>query len=327
MEKKNHIDELLLVAAFTALVVLTFFPSSTSVLAGIGTPNATVITTLRVGNVYPEIINVSIMDDAATVDLIANESRPIYCVAVVRDYNGEGDISNVNATFFSSSVSISDPDDNNNHYTNSSCTVTNSFGSYNGYDDNAYLALANCTFGVQYYATPGEWTCSVTVNDSASWMATAMDTIDITQLLALGLPDTMDYGLVNATDVSNQNITNVSNYGNVVVNLSLEGYGVTVGDGLAMNCTLGSIGTISIEHEKYNLTTSNTSVLTLGQADSIYTNLTTNPVVRYFNLTVRESDIFDDSPKSTYWRMYVPLGVAGNCSGNIIFGATTAAGS
>ena len=31
--------------------------------------------------------------------------------------------------------------------------------------------------------------------------------------------------------------------------------------------------------------------------------------------------------KPSYWRIDVPVGVAGNCTGNIIFGATTAVGS
>ena len=107
----------------------------------------------------------------------------------------------------------------------------------------------------------------------------------------------------------------------------MEGYGTTPGDGLAMNCTLGNVGTIAIEHEKYNLTASTAGDVTLSQANSFYTNLTTIPVVRDFELSSRTNDAANDAYKESYWRIYVPRGVAGTCNGTIIFGATQAAGS
>jgi|GEM_PF-4618151 hypothetical protein len=53
-------------------------------------------------------------------------------------------------------------------------------------------------------------------------------------------------------------------------------------------------------------------------------NLTSTPLVKQFNLTSRIDDITDDTIKPTYWRIYVPRGVAGTCTGNIVFGATKA---
>ena len=153
------------------------------------------------------------------------------------------------------------------------------------------------------------------------------DNISISQLLSIGLPDTINYGEVNATYVSNENESNITNLGNTAVNISLEGYGYTQGDGNAMNCTLGSNKNISIYWEKYNLTNSNPGAMTLGGLEANYTNLTTSPVVKEIGLPVRQNDFENDAINSTYWRIYVPLGVAGTCSGNIIFGATTAAGS
>ena len=50
-------------------------------------------------------------------------------------------------------------------------------------------------------------------------------------------------------------------------------------------------------------------------------------VIKKFSLNYRQQDGYDDAINSTYWRIYVPRGVAGTCSGNIIFGATKAAGS
>ncbi len=308
------------------LALFTFVPNQ--VIAGIGTPNATVITNLTIGNVWPEIINVSVDDDAASIALTAGGTVSVTCIAIVRDYNGDSDIASVNATFYDSVTSSSGAtDDNNDHYTNSSCEINTSTGNYNGYADDAYHSLANCTFQVEYYANPQDWVCNVTAADNASWIGQNSDDITVSELLALNLPNTINYGTVNATYVSDENITNITNYGNVQINLSLEGYGVTQGDGIAMNCTLGNVGNISIDYEKYNLTTSNPGVLSLTEFEANYTNITTAPVVKQFDLSYRTNDTVDDAIKQSYWRIYVPKGVAGTCAGNIIFGATVASGS
>jgi hypothetical protein len=39
--------------------------------------------------------------------------------------------------------------------------------------------------------------------------------------------------------------------GNVAMDLFLRGYAISLNDNLSMNCTAGSIGNISIEHEKF----------------------------------------------------------------------------
>ncbi|MEM0465892.1 MAG: hypothetical protein QXW97_04310, partial [Candidatus Pacearchaeota archaeon] len=214
------------------------------------------------------------------------------------------------------------------HYTNNSCVKYSNSSWYPGagVDDN-YTITANCSFQVWYYADPAEWNCTVYVNDSAGWIDSGNSTINISELLAIELPDSINYGTVNATYVSEENVTNISNAGNVRINLSLKGWAVQESDGLAMNCTLGSIKNISIEHEKYNLTASNPGPLTLSQVVVNYTNLTSLPVVRKFGLNYRQQDEYNDATNATYWRIYVPIGVAGSCQGNIQFGATKAGGS
>lgn len=102
---------------------------------------------------------------------------------------------------------------------------------------------------------------------------------------------------------------------------------IAEGDGLSMNCTLGSVGNISINYERYNLTSSIAGDLSLGDFEANYSNLTSTSVVREFNLNYRQNDAVNEAINSTYWRIYVPTGVAGSCSGNIIFGATQSAGT
>ena len=131
----------------------------------------------------------------------------------------------------------------------------------------------------------------------------------------------------NSTTVSGENASNVINFGNVELKLSLEGYGFTVGDGNAMNCTLGATGNISARQEKHNLIAPSPGDLNIAQANANHTNLTTLPRIKDFNLRRRTNDTVNNSIQQTYWRIYVPEGVAGTCTGNIVFGATTANGA
>jgi hypothetical protein len=310
------------------LFLLVSFFATPGVIGGVG-GNVTVITSLTVGNAFPEILNVSINLGNTTLVLSANSTVIAECIAIIRDFNNESDLNYVYGDFYDMNRSnLSGTDDNNWHYSDDNCDINRTFGSWNGYNDpDNYTALANCSFTVYYYAFPGNWNCTVVVNDSSNWNASSSDNITIAELLAFELPATINYGTVNATAVSSQNTTEVKNAGNVKINLSLYGYATAVGDNLSMNCTLGAIKNISIEHEKYNLTNSNTSGMTLSESRLYYLNLTSSPIVRQFDLNLRLNDTDNEANKSTYWRMYVPMGVGGTCQGKIVFGATKAAGT
>jgi len=67
--------------------------------------------------------------------------------------------------------------------------------------------------------------------------------------------------------------------------------------------------------------------MNLSEFEKKYVNLTSSPNVKKFNLDYRKNDLTNDAINVTYWRIYVPLGVSGNCQGNIIFGAVQAPGS
>ncbi len=312
--------------ALVFLIFNTFF--NPSVEGDVG-ENVSVIVNLTVGEVSPEILNVTLQNEAV-ITLIANDTATVYCEAVIRDYNNDDTISTVTAEFFDNAFSsYGGGDDNNTHYTNSSCNISTDFGTWNEVTDDDYLALANCTFEVYYYANATTWNCSVWVNDTSGLDGFGSGTGTINQLLAVGLPSYINYGTVNATYVSAENATNVTNVGNVDLNLSLSGYGRTEGDGWAMNCTLGSLGGILLGFQKYNLTESHNYGMSLSDFDVNYTNLTSSPTVKTFHLLQRQNDTNQnvDDYNTTYWRIYVPLGVAGTCNGTIIFGATTAVGT
>jgi len=279
--------------------------------------SVTVTSSVDIGKSSPNILSIDI--EKGSVTLLPNSTKTVNCSVEIKDYDTDADIKKVSAEFFDNTASFyGDSDDNNYHYTNNSCYINTSYGS----GDGDYLALATCLFDVWYYANSGEWNCTVNVTDYSGYETISSNTTQIQTLLAIGLPSTINYGTVNATFVSDENITNVTNFGNVKINLSLSGYAFEEGDGLAMNCTLGAIKNISIYYEKYNLTASNPGQLSLTEFENLYTNLTSNPVIKEFNLNYRQNDTVNKATNETYWRIYVPTGVAGTCQGNIVFAAT-----
>jgi hypothetical protein len=330
--KKYRAMLLIVILSIVELVLLvclfSFFSSPV-----IGTGNTTVVvpTSLSVGTVYPEVVVVNVTDNTGVnITLNADSTDIVYCNGVLRDYTNKSYITNATAEFFWKNTSFyGDADDNNTHYTNSTCTINSSVVNPSYGDDSSgnYTANVTCSFVVQYYANYGNWNCTIYVYDIYNNNGTNSNTGGVNQLLAISLPSSINYGSVNATSVSNENITNVTNVGNVAINLTLNGYGSSPGDGTAMNCTQGSSRNISIMYEKYNLTGSTSSVTGLTDFESKYTNLTNATATKRFSLYYRLNDSANDAINSTYWRIYVPRGVSGTCQGNIIFAATTAAGS
>ena len=322
--KTKYLVVIISLTILELLGFLYFFPvMSSNVMATIGVNN-TVRTTMEVsGYIPPEITNVTV-NNGNSIDLVANSTYPLNIFVIGRDFNGKGDIANISVRFYDNTTSsYAGADDNNSHYTNSSCKIDFSYG-------DAYQVSANCSVSLWYYANNATWIAETLIEDNETYTHSMNGSSTVNSLISLGLPDSLDYGLVNATLVSDEKIMNITNYGNTQVNISIEGYGVVRGDNLSMNCTLGSVKNISIYYEKYNLTASNTSSLNLTQFNLQYVNLTSDVggIIRKFDLPSKVQDNNpNDAINSTYWRMYVPTGVAGNCSGNLIIGARRAAGS
>lgn len=326
IRKKSFLSNkiaLIVILGFDFLLLLLLISSFGDFVIAVISQNATVATYLTVGSVSPEILNISINGGDVSLDLAANSTTSVFVEILARDWNGEADFNLSYSEFFDVfASSYGDLDDNNYHYTNSSCGIDYSYGT-------SYEVNYTCIFYVHYYANNATWNATVRLTDNSTRNATASDLISINSLLALGLPDSIDYGTVNETEVSAEKMVNVTNFGNVAVNLSLQGYARTPGDNYSMNCSLGNIRNISVGHQKFNLTSSNTSNLNLNQFQSIYMNLTGNRSVWRFDLANRQNDVspYLDDTNATYWRIFVPLGVAGSCNGNLVFGATIESGA
>ena len=284
-------------------------------IGGAGFSQAENLTLNSPPNIGTITVDDSTFSPADEVDLFPATTRNITCEGVVTEYDGENTVIEARAIFFDNdNSSLLASDDNNYHYSNNSCNIDYSYGTSNE-------VYVNCSMNIWYYANSWDWNCTINVTDNLTGSGYGSDLTFINPLLALGIDSPVTFGLLNASSVSDELELNVTNYGNIKINLSLSGYGFQENDGNAMNCTLGATKNISIENEKFNLTESTSGNLGVPEFIGNYTNLTSTPTVRSFNLNQRENDAENDASNSTYWRIYLPLGVAGSCEGNIIFGA------
>ncbi len=276
-------------------------------------------------NSPPNVTSIVVDDDITIpldeIDLIPADTKNVTCRAIITEYDGENSLVNATARFFDNVDSdYNAEDDNNHHYTNNSCFMNYSYG-------NSDEVEVICKFDVWYYANSQNWNCTLNVEDNLSASSKGSDLSFVNTLLALGLDSFIEFTEVDNGNVSSESKINVTNYGNVKINLSLSGYGSVENDKNAMVCSEGTIKNISIEYEKFNLTSSNEGVIDLSEFETKYVNLTSSPTVKKFNLDYRKDDLVNDAINLTYWRIYVPQGVSGNCQGNIIFGAVQAPGS
>jgi hypothetical protein len=215
---------------FVAVLLVSFGLFSFSPMAS-SYSNETVIvkTNLTVGAVAPDVLNISINDGVA-ITLTPNATTTVICQAYLQDWNNDTDIYLVNATLYDvNNASLGNSVDFNNLYTNSSCAIDlDASNSWDGYLEDEWHAVANCSFEVEYYANPSSWNCSVYAEDQDNRTGTNQDSGIIDQLLAIGLPNFIDYGIVNSTDVSSEQTIPIENMGNVALDLNIEGYAVSV---------------------------------------------------------------------------------------------------
>jgi hypothetical protein len=310
MKTYNIILALLFVAIITSLVIV--LPTSNAAnVVGPNYKNVTVRTFVNITNSKPQVLGVSVFEtlnvSSRNVTVSAGSTKSVTCNASVRDWNGFNDIVHVNATLYYFLNQSSDSDDTNTHYTNASCTVNDSTGTYTGY--------FTCVFDVFYYANNGTWVCNVTVKDTyvnPNFTGYNSNTTYFYPVYALNVTDGIDYGNVAVEEYSTPDkVANITNFGNRAINVSVEGYGIRRGDGLAMNCSI--FGNITIDNERFATNAS----IAYGNKASL-----TNASAFIPGLTMpKQTDPNALIINSTYWQLYIPPNPAGNCTGYVIFTA------
>jgi len=267
--------------------------------------NETIPINASVNNTVPYTVGVSVQ---GPVDLIANGQQRINCTANVTDDNGAADILGADAVLYHSSVALSSPDNESNHYTNASCgacTVLNSTA-----------ASCGCTFALDYWALPGAWTCSVRGIDAGGNGTYGSGPTTVNQLQAVDVsPTLLDYGSIDGGIPSPEENVSVINLGNVPIDVDLWGYAVTQGDDLAMSCANGANITVSAERF------STSQGATYGAMTPLAGTLPTAPTA-LLSIPVRSGA--SNSSLPLYWRIQSGSGVLGECNGTIVFHAEIA---
>jgi hypothetical protein len=318
LESGLHFLILISIVIFSVLLGATLSGSS-AMSQSTNVTNQTVLAKVNVSNTEPTLFRVELRvngTSAPPIDPVPNEITLVICNGSFTDPNGFDDIVNVSATFFEVITGSNAADDNNNHYTNDSCgacTVTPNSDNNNG--------SCLCQFPVQYYANSGNWQCNMTINDTEAIGSTLNSSV-ITLNGVIGIDvetAVIDYGNLSVLATSDPIRENVTNTGNIPINITVRGYGgdnESTGENVSMVCDSGS--NITFDNSRY-YPGNNTPF------SDMY-NLT-NQTKQIFNLTIpqRTDDVnIGNSSNSTFWRLYIPLGPVGLCNGTIIFGGVDA---
>ena len=309
---------------FTILIALVLIgvTITTNSVIGANITNATITTKVYVWNTEPDLYNVSI--SPAPIELTAGGAMVINCTGFFYDYNGWEDAINqsINATLYDTvSSSNNAVNDNNIHYTNSSCRSSCSV-----VGSTTTNGSCSCLFTVQYYANASSWVCNMTLTGGAG-NATERQYLNFTdsmsagsninRLLAISIPTLIDYGNLTVTELSNLIAHNLTNTGNIPLNLSVRGYGgslESIGGNQSMFCDSGNI---SIGYEKFSL--NNISYINMNNLSSIDT-----PINLTISQRINDSEIeLGRDRNQTFWAIQIPLSVGGYCNGTIVFTATS----
>lgn len=305
---------------YLAMLLFLSLPQLQTIDAAPSWFNDSAIAKLNVSNSVPQVVDV-IVDDidgspADEIDLTSGTFKKVWCNGTVTDRDGGDDIIAANATLFFTDNTSSDVDDRNEHYSNVSCAETAS---------NTYNKTFSCTFGVWFFANNGTWNCNMSAWDNGTFnldgqnaFNSSTDDTGLQPLYALDVPPVIDYGeLPLGQSSSSDVIENVTNTGNMDLDLELYGYGGTLPvasaqeNNFSMICDLGNI---TIGDERFSLSS--------GTAYGSMTNLSGQFVVpNSVDITIpqRTSETVN-STENTYWKIGVPdLGVKGQCNGTIVF--------
>src|SRR3989344_412533 len=185
---------------------------------------------------------------ANEIDLLAGSNLTVFCNASAKDSDGYLDIKNATGyLYYNASSSALAADDKNVHYTNASCSLLT------GADDTRGV---ECGFSLPYFTNSSTWTCNITIRDNQSINGSKyINYTTINQLLAVGLPSTINFGTLYPGDTSLVNKTNVTNLGNIPLSLNVYGFANNVTTSAnAMNCTIGTDKNIPLYYMKYNVT-------------------------------------------------------------------------
>ncbi len=237
----------------------------------------------------------SVTINPSPIDLKLDSTKTVECSATISDSNSWENISNVSAVFWDA-LDYNESSENNgsNHYTNTSCSL--------GDNTSSTERPVTCSFPLQYYANPSQWTCKIYSYNATNDAASNSDNANVKSLIALDVVESeVDFGTLALGNTSSDDVnTTVRNVGNVKIDANLSG--------TAFTC---SSGVISPEAARYSSSS--------GQSYSSMTELTADETTLDLNVAKSDGEV---SSKYVYWKIKLPdSGVGGFCSNAITFSA------
>jgi len=294
--------------------------------AGFSSWNSTPAT-VNTSNPAPTINNCTAVDepnDASNVDqvtLYGGQTKMVRCLCTANDESGGSDFNtsgaNINGTLYYYTSGLSWTADNYQHYVNTSCEI--------GSIINLTANQVTCRFPVWFNAhnstdasgTTG-WNCTMYAKDNGgnSSAVAGSDNFSVLPLTAIDVCPQIAFGTVSPGAISNEKNCSVSNWGNIILDLKLNG------TDLILQGT-GGTGNILVGAVKYNCT--DTSAALADAWNTRMQNLTTTATDTYctgFNLPPNNTAVGGSSTavsNNTMWRVMVPNNARGNFGGTIWF--------
>jgi len=332
MPKKYNVTSVLM-AAIAAIIIFFVIEGGEVITGYVGfsSYNSTP-STVNTTNPGPTVDNCTAIDepnDASNVNqvtLYAGGVKNVRCLCTVNDNSGGADFNttgaNINGTLYYTTASSSWTADNYQHYVNTSCEI--------GSIINMTSNQAKCRFNVWFNAhnstdaagTTG-WTCNIWAKDNGdnSSATAGADTFAILPLTALSICSQINFGTLSPGDVSAETNCTVNNWGNIKLNLQLNGTNMT---GQGLGTYTGQILAGSI---KYNCTNT-----TAGWTSDFAWNSRTANLSGLLSDSTANCNLFWLSPNmtasagtstptsnNTMWRLRVPNNARGNFGGTVWF--------
>src|SRR3989344_1758413 len=297
---------------FTTLITISFLLIIGIVLRY--TQAADVSTSAEIQNTTPTVDTIRFATTAYAADNLTTTgilpsvgtTRTIHINGTINDANGEADIasSTLNLVFHKTTATNTCTADQNDCYRITTCTTDYTQGS------DTEIAY-NCEVPIQYFIDATDeasiypednWSAYVEVEDFATAQGTLSATIEVNSLLALNLPDGIDYGTRSLGEQSSSTTntqTTITQRGNTKADVQVSGD--------TMDCD--ALGALPVTAQSYALTD-------VGYTDASAIALSGTPTAAERNIDLR-TDESNELSADLYWNIAVPAsGVKGACVGS-----------
>lgn len=298
------------VVLFLAIAIILYAPVKSAVYSGAAT-SVTLTTTATITSDAPTGNSTAVTNPIVLA--AGPSSTTVWCNVTIHDANGNTDIHNVNATlYYTGSAGLASADHTNNHYTNYTCypgsAADNGSGVWRAY---------NCSFTFQYCGHVAKggvdgmwWMCTIFANDtSGNINVTNVTDITLDPTVGIGTnQSSVAYGSLAPGSTSGGVEINITNWGNVIMDLAQAGTNMTNQTTLALGLLPNPDGQINVSQQNYS-----TDIAFASAAAMKIPNLSiTNTTYNLPNATSCANGVAGQATqnRSAWYRLNAPVGQA-----------------